>query len=189
VAHSQCGTGGQGGSERAREAGAGSCHEPARPSEDVAHSMCDRRNERGPECEGQRGRTSLISASASSEDVANAESGKPRQPAERQGRESIDRGSEDCSRAKNPGDQIASTDVANVDSERGRMRHSTWEDAAHAGQSPSTWKDEREWFSESGMGRVANGIPHRAHRLRGLGNAIVPQVAEVILREIARLTT
>jgi DNA (cytosine-5)-methyltransferase 1 len=39
-----------------------------------------------------------------------------------------------------------------------------------------------QWFSEPDVGRVAHGIPSRVDRLRGLGNAVVPQVAEVIGR-------
>ena len=38
------------------------------------------------------------------------------------------------------------------------------------------------WIIEPDVGRVAHGIPDRIHRLRGLGNAIVPQVAFEILR-------
>ena len=41
-----------------------------------------------------------------------------------------------------------------------------------------------QWLPEPELGRVADGIPNRAHRLRGLGNAIVPQVAEEIIRLI-----
>lgn len=40
------------------------------------------------------------------------------------------------------------------------------------------------WDIEPDVGRVANGIPKRVDRLKGLGNAIVPQVAEVIFRAI-----
>ena len=41
----------------------------------------------------------------------------------------------------------------------------------------------RQWWKvEPGMGRVANGVSHRVDRLKGLGNAVVPQVAEVIGR-------
>jgi DNA (cytosine-5)-methyltransferase 1 len=38
------------------------------------------------------------------------------------------------------------------------------------------------WLPEPGVGRVAHGIPNRSHRIRGLGNAIVPQVAAEIVR-------
>lgn len=35
------------------------------------------------------------------------------------------------------------------------------------------------WSIESNVGRVANGVPHRVHRLKGLGNAQVPLQAAV----------
>lgn len=40
------------------------------------------------------------------------------------------------------------------------------------------------WLSEPGVGRVANGIPRRVDRLRCLGNAVVPQIPELIGRAI-----
>lgn len=42
------------------------------------------------------------------------------------------------------------------------------------------------WAIEPDVDRVANGIPARVDRLKGLGNAVVPQVAEYIGREIMR---
>jgi DNA (cytosine-5)-methyltransferase 1 len=36
------------------------------------------------------------------------------------------------------------------------------------------------WRVEPDVGRVANGIPQRAHRLKALGNAVVPQIPELI---------
>ena len=38
------------------------------------------------------------------------------------------------------------------------------------------------WLHEPDVGRVADGVPARVDRLKGLGNAVVPQVAEVIGR-------
>jgi DNA (cytosine-5)-methyltransferase 1 len=38
------------------------------------------------------------------------------------------------------------------------------------------------WSTEPDVGRMANGVPKRVDRLKGLGNAVVPQVAEVIGR-------
>ena len=57
---------------------------------------------------------------------------------------------------------------------------------AHAnGESPGWSSIPRgkhcEWLIEPGVGRVANGIPARVDRLKGLGNAIVPQVAYEII--------
>jgi DNA (cytosine-5)-methyltransferase 1 len=59
------------------------------------------------------------------------------------------------------------------------------------------WKNKSEWFSGKGsesnttnwnpepeLGRVANGISNRMDRLKGLGNAIVPQIAKVIIETI-----
>ena len=45
----------------------------------------------------------------------------------------------------------------------------------------------RKWLPEPDVGRVAHGIPNRAHRLKGLGNAIVPQVAYQITKGIREL--
>lgn len=44
-----------------------------------------------------------------------------------------------------------------------------------------------QWTVEPELGRVANGIPDRLDRLKGLGNAIVPQVAYEIFRSIGEL--
>jgi DNA (cytosine-5)-methyltransferase 1 len=43
-------------------------------------------------------------------------------------------------------------------------------------------KSRRQWEVEPAVGRVADGFPRRIHQLRGLGNAVVPQVAEFLAR-------
>ena len=40
------------------------------------------------------------------------------------------------------------------------------------------------WETEPNVGRVADGIPSRVDRLKGLGNAIVPQVAYELIRHL-----
>ena len=47
--------------------------------------------------------------------------------------------------------------------------------------------DPCRWPDEPGVDRVANGIPNRVDRLKGLGNAIVPKVAEAIFRSINKI--
>lgn len=51
-----------------------------------------------------------------------------------------------------------------------------------------TKKKSRNWWSaEPDVGRLAHGIPSRVDRLKGLGNAIVPQIAELLFRQIKDL--
>jgi DNA (cytosine-5)-methyltransferase 1 len=38
----------------------------------------------------------------------------------------------------------------------------------------------RQWKTEPDLGRVADGVPDRSHRLATLGNAVVPQIPELI---------
>ena len=49
------------------------------------------------------------------------------------------------------------------------------------GQSQGYPAQCRWWEPEPAVGRVANGVPGRVHRLKQLGNSIVPQVAARIL--------
>jgi DNA (cytosine-5)-methyltransferase 1 len=37
------------------------------------------------------------------------------------------------------------------------------------------------------VGRVAHGVPARVDRLRGLGNAVLPQIPELIFRNLRDL--
>ena len=70
-------------------------------------------------------------------------------------------------------------DVADAGREGSSKRQGQRAYAAIAGGS---W-----WATEPDVGRVANGIPKRVDRLRGLGNAVVPQVAEFIGRRVVQI--
>ena len=67
-------------------------------------------------------------------------------------------------------------DVAHTDSPRCKEQR-RFQSAQPKHQAPQcgSW-----WLPEPSVGRVANGIPKRVDRLRGLGNAIVPQIAQKI---------
>ena len=60
---------------------------------------------------------------------------------------------------------------------RGSERAQAWKE--HRPGSGDRW-----WAVEPDVGRVAHGVPSRVDRLRGLGNAVVPQIVELIGRRI-----
>ena len=71
--------------------------------------------------------------------------------------------------------------VSDTNSQRGcgwNTKRKNAEDVRKLRRSPITGY----WNSEPNVGRVANGIPNRVDRLRGLGNAVVPQVVEYLGR-------
>ncbi len=52
-------------------------------------------------------------------------------------------------------------------------------------QGPLASTEALEWWAtEPDVGRVAHGVPARVDRLRGLGNAVVPQIAEWLGKKI-----
>jgi DNA (cytosine-5)-methyltransferase 1 len=61
-------------------------------------------------------------------------------------------------------------------------RQSERRTAAGGTGAASRWSDY--WLTEPDVGRVAHGVPARVDRLRALGNAVVPQVVEVIGRQL-----
>ena len=47
---------------------------------------------------------------------------------------------------------------------------------------------QAQWLPEPDVDRVVDGLPNRVGRIRGLGNAIVPQVASEIIRCIVEVS-
>ena len=86
------------------------------------------------------------------------------------------------------GASSSSENVADSVSQRGCGGNPEGQYAENAGQ-PSQCPGNNgsrmaSWLAEPSVGRVANGIRNRSHRIKGLGNAIVPQVAYQILKGI-----
>ena len=66
------------------------------------------------------------------------------------------------------GEDVADTDNARREEQRWGEPAQSQHKAPECGS---------EWQPEPSVGRVANGIPRRVDRIKGLGNAIVPQIA------------
>ena len=60
-------------------------------------------------------------------------------------------------------------------------------ESGHAKAREHALRGAEHWQDEPAVGRMADGVSHRMDRLRGLGNAVVPQVAEYIGRLITTI--
>ena len=106
------------------------------------------------------------------------------------------------SRTKDVADAISNATGATYRSS-GRSSEQRWDDesvgqrdtvGSHTGDGSADVSDaqrEREnwWTTEPDVGRVAHGVPRRVDRLKGLGNAVVPQCAEWVGRKIVSSET
>ena len=78
-------------------------------------------------------------------------------------------------------------DVANTNGERQQEQCGTESVQKEGNESQRSSSQARHtgWQSEPNVGRVAHGLSGRVHRLKALGNSIVPKIAEEIGRAIA----
>jgi DNA (cytosine-5)-methyltransferase 1 len=85
--------------------------------------------------------------------------------------------------ARGSGSNVANTNGEQLgqrgQQENVRQAHRIWE---HNGTGQAGYDGWQWWETEPDVGRVVNGVPNRVDKLRGLGNAVVPQVAEYIGR-------
>jgi DNA (cytosine-5)-methyltransferase 1 len=123
----------------------------------------------------RQGREETDTTERSGSNVANASrlhsdgSGKHTQQSERQKPKLGDsRGSDDVAHSNSAG--LQGRQNARDTSQSRAQRNKQF---ARRSERP----DGQNWLPEPAVGRVANGIPRRVDRLRGLGNAIVPQIA------------
>jgi DNA (cytosine-5)-methyltransferase 1 len=84
-----------------------------------------------------------------------------------------------------------STDVANTESSIGYDNETISGDGGSStqevfGNGGSISGEGSWWHTEPDVGRVAHGIPGRVYRLKGLGNSIVPKIAEEIGKAIIK---
>ena len=77
-------------------------------------------------------------------------------------------------------------DVANANSERQQEQRRAESIQQEKSRQAERFGLERQswWSVEPSVGRVAHGIPNRVDRLKGLGNAVVPQIPAVLGRAI-----
>ena len=102
--------------------------------------------------------------------------------------ERIDNGGEEESHGQlaRPSEEMADADSAGFGERCGAEPVEAQQLSAERRSTSSQWQDRyhKNWATEPNVGRVADGVPARVDRLRGLGNAIVPQIAQHIARTL-----
>lgn len=86
------------------------------------------------------------------------------------------------SRVRGNGENVSDTDSANGERARASENKAGIPKLANCN---ITNGDRDWWAAEPGVGRVANGIPHRVDRLKCLGNAVVPAQFYPVFQAIA----
>jgi DNA (cytosine-5)-methyltransferase 1 len=162
----------------------------------VANANSERPQGHGEEYELRKDSQEIKASGSSSsarEDVADTEQS-------RSSSESIgDIGSvgKESSKEKERGNQPSvrtstrSTDVANTESSIGNDNEAVAGNGESStqeifGDGSSVSGESTWWYTEPDVGRVAHGVPGRVYRLKGLGNSIVPQIAEEIGKAIIK---
>jgi site-specific DNA-cytosine methylase len=162
-----------------------SSRDQATGTEDVADTYARLSNGTYEEVQS-RGQTSDTSSTRGGENVADSESfssdvgGRGEYQEERDGQRKIrGEGSEDVANSERIGQQGSREHVRPIDTEENKVRQTSRFNDGSQGE-------EGWWLVEPNVGRVAHGVSGRVHRLKGLGNSIVPQIAEEIGRAIIK---
>jgi len=125
-----------------------------------------------------RGQTSNSSSARGREDVANTESigshvgGLGQHQGERSGQGEIGGASSE--------DDANSNDERLEGFRQSRSQFRQINSTSESGNTGQGRVDQGWWSVEPNVGRVAHGVSGRVHRLKGLGNSIVPQIVEEI---------
>jgi len=171
--------------ENGNETREGNAHQLERSSSASRSNVADTNTRLGNgenEKVQSRGQTSDSSRTRGREDVADTESigsdvGRREQhQGERSGQREVGGAS--------------GSNVANTDTER-LQRAEQFE--THTGETKTQFSTTQSskaagdfWLVEPNVGRVAHGVSGRVHRLKGLGNSIVPQIVEEIGKAIIK---